>query len=195
MSYNAAAAFFRTAKKKNKKYLFFKIFLLTNDKTYAILKAQNTRKETVTMKKDRSALVSLVTVGALSAVLLLLAVFGPMLTSAFIERFDRPESVYLPIVVTFYAILPFAAGVLLCLWKLLGNILADAVFIEQNVRLLRSISFLLFFATAVFAVAGYFYMPFYLLAVCAAFMALIVRVVKNCFAAAVVLKEENDMTI
>lgn len=147
------------------------------------------------MKKDRSALVSLVTVGALSAILLLLAVFGPMLVSAFIEHFDRPASIYLPIVATFYAILPFAAGVLICLWKLLGNILAEEVFIPQNVRLLRAISFLLFFATGVFAVAGYFYMPFYLLAVCAAFMVLIVRVVKNCFAAAVVLKEENDMTI
>lgn len=147
------------------------------------------------MKKDRSALVSLVTVGVLSIVLLALAISAPMLVSAFIEHFERPESIYLPIVVTFYAILPFAAGVLVCLWKLLGNILAESVFTEQNVRLLRAISFLLFFATIVFAASGYFYMPFYLLAVCAAFMVLIVRVVKNCFAAAVVLKEENDMTI
>ena len=147
------------------------------------------------MKKDRSALVSLVTVGILSAVLAALAVSVPMLVTAFIEHFDRPEGIYLPIVVTFYAILPFAAGVLICLWKLLGNILSDAVFITQNVHLLRAISFLLFFATIVFAVAGYFYMPFYLLAVCAAFMVLIVRMVKNCFTAAVLLKEENDMTI
>ncbi len=147
------------------------------------------------MKKDRSALVSLVSVGILGIVLSALAVFAPMLVSAFIERFERPESIYLPIVVTFYAILPFAAGVLVCLWKLLRNILAEAVFLRQNVRLLRAISFLLFFATIIFLAAGYFYMPFYLLAVCAAFMVLIVRVVKNCFAAAVALKEENDMTI
>ena len=81
------------------------------------------------------------------------------------------------------------------LWKLLGNILGGEVFTRQNTRLLRAISFLLFFATIIFVVAGYFYMPFYLLAVCAAFMVLIVRVVKNCFAAAVLLKDENDMTI
>ena len=71
------------------------------------------------MKKDRSAFVSLVSVGVLSAVLAALAVFAPALVSAFIEHFDRPERIYLPIVVTFYAILPFAAGVLICLWKLL----------------------------------------------------------------------------
>ena len=147
------------------------------------------------MKKDRSAFVSLVSVGVLSAVLAALAVFAPALVSAFIEHFDRPERIYLPIVVTFYAILPFAAGVLICLWKLLGNILAGEVFLPQNVRLLRSISFLLFFATIIFAVAGYFYMPFYLLGVCAAFMVLIVRVVKNCVAAAVEIKEENDLTV
>ena len=94
------------------------------------------------MKKDRSAFVSLVSVGVLSAVLAALAVFAPALVSAFIEHFDRPERIYLPIVVTFYAILPFAAGVLICLWKLLGNILSDAVFITQNVHLLRAISFL-----------------------------------------------------
>lgn len=147
------------------------------------------------MKKDRSALLSLVTVGILGGVLLFLACTAPMLTELFIEHFDRPATIFSPVVTTFYTILPFAAGVLVCLWKLLGNILGGEVFIPLNVRLLRIISFLLFFATVIFAAAGYFYMPFYLLAVCAAFITLIVRVVKNCFAAAVVLKDENDMTI
>lgn len=147
------------------------------------------------MKKDRSALVSLVTVGVLGVLLLVLAFTAPMLAKNFIIRFHRPENIYLPIVTTFYSILPFAAGVLICLWKLLGNILDGQVFIPQNTRLLRVISFLLFFATIIFAVAGYFYMPFFLLSVCAAFITLIVRVVKNCFAAAIILKDENDMTI
>lgn len=147
------------------------------------------------MKKDRSALLSLVTVGILGGVLLLLAFTAPMLAKNFITHFNRPITIFHPIVTTFYIILPFAAGVLICLWKLLRNILHGNVFIPLNVRLLRIISFLLFFATIIFAAAGYFYMPFYLLAVCAAFITLIVRVVKNCFAAAVVLKDENDMTI
>ena len=147
------------------------------------------------MKKDRSALVSLITVAVFSALLIVLAFTAPMLVRGFIGRFFRPESIYLPILVTFYTILPFAAGVLICLWKLLGNILGGEVFILQNTRLLRALSILLFFATIIFVAAGHFYMPFYLLAVCAAFITLIVRVVKNCFAAAVLLKDENDMTI
>ena len=147
------------------------------------------------MKKDRSALVSLITVGVFSVLLLVLAFTAPMLVRGFIGRFFRPETIYLPILVTFYTVLPFAAGVLLCLWKLLGNILSGEVFTRQNTRLLRILSILLFVATLIFIAAGHFYMPFYLLAVCAAFMVLIVRVVKNCFAAAVLLKDENDMTI
>ena len=147
------------------------------------------------MKKDRSALVSLITVAAFSVLLIVLAFTAPMLAKGFIGRFHRPETIYLPILVTFYSILPFAAGVLLCLWKLLGNILHGQVFIPLNTRLLRILSILIFFATLIFIAAGHFYMPFLLLAVCAAFMVLIVRVVKNCFAAAVLLKDENDMTI
>ncbi len=147
------------------------------------------------MKKDKSAVVSLITVLLLGGVLIALAFTAPILAKGFIEHFGRPEGIYLPIVTAFYAILPFAAGVIVCLYMLLKNILTGNVFIRHNVRLLRTISILLFVATLIFAVAGYFYMPFYLLAVCAAFMVTIVRVVKNCFAAAVLLKDENDMTI
>jgi len=147
------------------------------------------------MKKDRSALLTLIALGILGSVLVLLAFTAPFLAKWFLTHFNRPAGILPAILTTFYTILPFAAGVLVAMWKLLTNILDGAVFIPQNVRLLRIVGILLFFATVIFLVAGYFYMPFYLLAVCAAFITLIVRVVKNCFAAAVVLQDENDMTI
>lgn len=147
------------------------------------------------MKKDRSALLTLVALGILGGLLVFLAFSAPRLAYLFVETFDRPAAIVTPILTTFYIILPFAAGVLVCMWKLLCNILSGEVFLPVNVTLLRVVGILLFFATVIFAVAGYRYMPFYLLAVCAAFITLIVRVVKNCFAAAVVLKDENDMTI
>lgn len=147
------------------------------------------------MKKDKSAAVSLITLYLLFAVLIALAITAPVLAKTFIEKFDRPETIFFPVVVTFYCIFPFAVGVIFCLSRLLKNIMKENVFITENVKLLRAISILLFVAAMIFAVAGYFYMPFYLLAVCSAFIVLIVRVVKNCFAAAVLLKDENDMTI
>ena len=147
------------------------------------------------MKKDKSTLVSLICVLILGGVLVALAFTAPMLTKAFIETFNRPQGVFFPVVTTFYCILPFAAGVIVCLVKLLLNIMGDEVFTRMNVSLIRAISILMFIATIIFAVAGYFYMPFYLLGVCAAFIVTVVRVVKNCFAAAVLIKDENDMTI
>lgn len=147
------------------------------------------------MKNNPSTITSLITAFFLSAVLLLLAFTAPMLTKMFIAYFNRPAAIFKPVIITFYTILPLAAGVLFSLIKLLLNIVNDNVFITENVKLLRVISILLAVATLIFAVSGYFYMPFYLLAAFAAFMVIIVRVVKNCFAAAVVLKEENDMTI
>ena len=147
------------------------------------------------MKNNPSAITSLITAFFLSAVLLLLAFTAPMLTKTFISYFHRPVAIFKPVVITFYTILPLAAGVLFSLIKLLFNIVNDNVFINENVKFLRLISVLLAVATLVFASAGYFYMPFYLLGACSAFMVAIVRVVKNCFAAAVLLKDENDMTI
>ena len=147
------------------------------------------------MKKDRSTVTSLVAVFALGVCLLTLAIAAPWLTRMFIETFDRPGTIFTPIVVTFYCIFPFAAAVLVCLGKLLSNIAHDKVFIKQNVSLLRLVAVFLFCATVIFVVAGFFYMPFFLLALCAVFITLIVRVVKNCFAAAVILKDENELTI
>ena len=147
------------------------------------------------MKNNPSAVTSLITAFFLSAVLLLLAFTAPLFTQMFIKHFDRPTAIFKPVVITFYTILPLAAGVLWGLIRLLLNIVKDNVFITENVKLLRAISVLLALSTVVFVVSGYFYMPFYLLGAFAAFMVIIVRVVKNCFAAAVLLKDENDMTI
>lgn len=147
------------------------------------------------MKKDRSTLTSLICVILFGVALLAIAFTAPMLTRMFMDFFNRPETVFVPIVATFYSIFPFAAAVLGCLGVLLTNIIGGKVFIRQNVALLRAISIFLFIATLIFFVSS-FYMPsFWLLTVCAAFMVLIVRVVKNCFAAAVILIDENELTI
>ena len=44
-------------------------------------------------------------------------------------------------------------------------------------------------------VSAWYYLPWLLVAVAAGFMALIVRIVKNCFAQAAAMKDELDFTI
>lgn len=85
--------------------------------------------------------------------------------------------------------------VLLQLNGLLGNIQAGRVFVTPNVKALRIISWCCFAAAVICLVSGMYYLPFLLLAAAAAFIGLIVRVVKNCFEQAVAMRDELDYTV
>lgn len=94
-----------------------------------------------------------------------------------------------------YCTAPFAAVVLWQLHRLLGNIGREQVFVSENVRFLRVISWCCIGAGGVLFVSGFYDFLFFALSACAAFMGLILRVVKNVIAEAVALKDENDYTI
>ena len=91
------------------------------------------------------------------------------------------------------AVLAFV--MLVSLYKFLRRIEAGAVFVPANVTALRRISWCCAGAAVVCLAAAYIYLPFAFLGVAAAFMALIVRVLKNAFAQAVHMKDELDYTI
>ena len=88
-----------------------------------------------------------------------------------------------------------AVYILWLLWRLLDNIRAGKVFIPQNVQLLRRISWGCIAGALICLASGLYYVLFFVIAACAAFMALIVRVVKNVFQQAVLLQEDADYTI
>lgn len=88
-----------------------------------------------------------------------------------------------------------ALYLLVQLYRLLNNIAAEKVFTDSNVTLLRRISWCCFLGALVSGLSVLYYMPWGLVAVAAAFMALVVRVIKNVMAEAVVIKQENDYTI
>lgn len=96
---------------------------------------------------------------------------------------------------TIYCAVPLAAAVLAFLYQLLGRIQKGEIFVRENVRLLRAISWCCFGAALVCLASALYYLPYLLLAALAAFMALIVRVVKNVFEQAILLKDEIDYTI
>ena len=86
-------------------------------------------------------------------------------------------------------------GALLWLHKLLSNINDSRVFVAENVTLLRRISWCCFLAAGITLVSSRFYLVFLLISVAAAFMGLILRVVKNVIQQAVILRTENELTI
>lgn len=95
----------------------------------------------------------------------------------------------------FYCCVPVVLYALLCIDRLVGNILADRVFILNNVRFIRRIRWCCAGVSLICLPASFFYPPLCFLAVIMAFLALVVSVVKNVMAAAVEIREENDLTV
>lgn len=134
------------------------------------------------------------------AVIVMVIAFGAALpfivkTTSFSERFllEKNELIYTMAIA--YACCVIA---LVALWKLnrlLTNIKNEDVFIENNVAILRAISWCCFLVAAILLLGSFSSLVFLLLSVMAGFIGLILRVVKNVFEAAVHLKNENDYTI
>ena len=90
---------------------------------------------------------------------------------------------------------PLAWITLYKLWRLVGSISRRQVFVPDNVSIMRTVSWCCFGAAAVCFAGGIGYIPLFVLAGAAAFMGLIVRVVKNIFQEAISMKDELDLTI
>ena len=81
------------------------------------------------------------------------------------------------------------------LLKLLYNIKNDNIFILNNVKHLRVISWCCFAVGFITLIGGILYLPFLFVAVAASFVGLMLRIVKNVMQAAVEISEENELTI
>ena len=146
--------------------------------------------------RRQSLVLSKVCVGLLVA-----ADFVMMCTSPWILEwlFGYSQNASTRFIVFFYLTIyigGLAAALLLYqLFRLLMNIGRGDVFIEQNVVRLRSISWLCGLGAVLGAASAFYYLPWAALAVAAAFMCVIVRVIKNIMAEAVEMRQEINFTI
>jgi len=99
------------------------------------------------------------------------------------------------ILIGFYCCAPIVLYALWCIDRLVRNLLEGQVFIRWNVRLIRRIRWCCAGVSLVCLPAAFFYPPLIFLTVIMAFLALTVSVVKNVMAAAVEIREENDLTV
>lgn len=150
----------------------------------------------------KSVYLSIVVCFALSVILLALIFIGPMLFRLYMTAFRgfKPEGEALNRLLkifglTFYPSAVFAGVILASLLKLLFNIKAKAVFILQNVLLLKIVSLGCFAIGIITFVGGLFYLPFMFAAFAGGFTGLLLRALKNVMQGAVELREENDLTI
>ena len=79
--------------------------------------------------------------------------------------------------------------------KLMKNILADQIFVRENVRRVRRVQYSCGIVAAVCLAAVVFALPMVLFAAIMGFLCLTVSVLAHVLDAAVALQEENDLTI
>ena len=105
------------------------------------------------------------------------------------------DNVTVPLLITFYVCAAFGFVILFVLNKLIKNIGSEKVFIDENVKLLKILSYCCFVIAVVTLIFARFRILVFVITFAAAFIGLILRVIKNCFTEAIRLREENDFTI
>lgn len=146
--------------------------------------------------KEKSITLSKLCIVVFLGLLLAAVVSAPWLTRCFVgfsKAGQQGNTSYF--MATIYVGAVPAAYLLYSLLNLLHRIDAGQVFITENVELLRRISWSCFLGAAIALISMLYYFPWFFVAVAAAFMGLIVRVVKNVFAQAVELQDEADHTV
>ncbi len=83
----------------------------------------------------------------------------------------------------------------LCLNRLLVNIKSGAIFVADNVKELRLISWSCFWGGLILLAASFWDLQLILLSGIMGFFGLLMRVMKNVFSEAITIKEENDFTV
>ena len=104
-------------------------------------------------------------------------------------------SAKLAILVGFYCC---ALAVFPALWDLdvlLRNILRQKIFIRRNVTAIRRVRWCCMIVSAICLPASYFYQPLIFMVIIMFFLALILSVLGEVMAAAVEIREENDLTV
>lgn len=107
----------------------------------------------------------------------------------------QQDNVTVPLLVTFYTCAAVGFVILFVLAKLVDNIGKDQVFVEENVMLLKILSYCCFAIAVITLFFARLRILVFVITFAAAFIGLILRVIKNCFTQAIKIREENDYTI
>ena len=142
---------------------------------------------------SKSILLSRIAVVLFMAALVAAAVSAPWLMGR-LFIFDSWETAVSFLVTVYVGSIP-AALLLISLFCLLRRIEKGAVFIQKNINALRFISWYCFAGAVISLASSFYYISWIMVSVAAAFMGLIVRVVKNVFSKAVALQDDADHTI
>lgn len=144
---------------------------------------------------DKSVRLSQLCVVVFALLLLALDIGCYWAVGAFIRLRNMSWQSGVLMMLTIYLCSIFAWPILARLWKLLHKIQRGCVFDEENVRILRAVSWYCVGVCIICLASAGYYLPFAVIGIAAGFIALVVRIVKNVFQQAIAMKSELDFTI
>ncbi len=147
-------------------------------------------------KTPRSLILTEIFLYILAVCLLALDVFLWPLSGWYMQlRQITNTTTRIVLVVVLYACSLPGWMILFELFRLIRNIKRGSVFVDQNVGILRIVSYSCLLVGVITFAGGFFYQPFFFVTVAALFLTLIVRVVKNVLQQAIDMKDELDFTV
>ena len=147
--------------------------------------------------RDKSLLLSIVAVRIFFVIWIVLLLGGYTICSYYAILMEE-YGVMVPLislVLTLYLCLLPAFVILYDLNSVLMRIRKEEVFIPSNVYSLRRISWSCIIVASITVLFSVMYVSLLFVAVAFAFLALLIRVIKNIFVQAMEIKKENDYTI
>ena len=146
--------------------------------------------------KYKSSIVSIIATFLFAALVIAACIALPFLVRLYLgEGYAEAAGIKTALYVCLYGSGVSSLLLSYLLLRILFNIRKNVVFDRSNVKYARYISWCCFAVCAFFFALGFF-IPFsFVISFAAAFIGLIVRVVKNLLNEAVDIKEENDLTV
>lgn len=151
-------------------------------------------KESFMKFDNKSIKLSIAFTTLFAIAMIFLTVTIPWLVPFLCKIMERETLVSFMTVVAYLAV-PAGWGAVILLYEILFNLKKKKVFVNENVKSLRILSWLCIYVGVVSAIAAFEYLGFLFVSIAAFFIGLIVRVVRNIIQEAIEIKAENDMTV
>ena len=125
--------------------------------------------------------------------LLVLMIFGPKLLSFYFAYLSAELAK--KVLLAFYLCCPAAWAALICILRLMTNIIRGEIFTNRTVFSMRLLSWCCAYVSLVCLIFGFWWAPLFVFSLGAAFLTLMLRVLKSVMARATEIKAENELTI
>ena len=162
---------------------------------FAELKKAQDKKGVLKMQHYKKSLMITLVIDRICIAVWIACLFLVPQLARWYDMYSNKESIFTQLVVLMYLAMIPAAIILIRLNTLLSNIRSGQIFEHDNVNCLRVISYSCFIIAVIAAVMIYWRILAFVVVVAFGFVGLLLRVLKNVFEQAVLLREENDLTV